>query len=250
MQKRAGYRRHSIDGRECRHLRRDLSAVRREQRAGEDASGLIRGLAAVFYREADAGTEYWLWHDMVERILPGAFDRAIAESHDARALFNHDPDNLLGRVSSGTCRLSVTAEGLAYEVDEDVLDPDHVRVCSKIDRGDVTGSSFAFVARAVTWEEVKLDDGKWLYIRNITDVDLYDVGPVTYPAYEASTSGRDGGQSRGQSGSPTIGSSLRQQDDQASIPLEIRELIHEREQQLRVGDDELVAIRKRMLELD
>ena len=48
---------------------------------------------------------------------PNAFDRALAESDDVRGLFNHDPDNLLGRTSSGTMRLSVDKKGLLYETD-------------------------------------------------------------------------------------------------------------------------------------
>lgn len=232
MHKRAGARRATKSSHELRDLRQDLAGVKREKRDGE--SGLLRGLSAVFYREDDPGTEYWLWYDTVERILPGAFDRAISEAHDARALFNHDSSNLLGRVSSGTCRLSVTAEGLAYEIDENPSDPDHQRVVGKIDRGELTGSSFAFIAREVSWSEVKQDDGDWLYIRNIHDLDLFDVGPVTWPAYEATTAGRS------QSG----------KRDSAAQSAEYRELIKEREQHLRPASDDDVAMRMRMLEID
>ncbi|GAB5402813.1 MAG: hypothetical protein Aurels2KO_10440 [Aureliella sp.] len=230
MHNRAGARRATKSSHELRDLRQDLASVKREKR-GEDG-GVIRGVSAVFYRDDDPGTEYWLWNDMVERIHPGAFDRALSESHDARALFNHDKSQLLGRVASGTCRLSVTDAGLAYEIDEDSADPDHQRVCSKIDRGDVTGSSFAFIAREVSWTEVKQDDGDWLYIRNIYDVDLFDVGPVTWPAYEATTAGRS-----------------RDTRD-ATQSAEYRELVKERENHLRKADDDDVAMRVRMLELD
>jgi HK97 family phage prohead protease len=72
----------------------------------------IVGYGAVFYSDTDPGTEYWLWGDVVERISPGAFDRALKERHDARGLFNHDPSNLLGRVTNGTMRLSVDRKGL------------------------------------------------------------------------------------------------------------------------------------------
>jgi HK97 family phage prohead protease len=193
---------------------------------------VIVGLSAVFYRAGDAGTEYWLWSDTVERILPGAFDRAIKESHDARALFNHDSSLLLGRISSKTCRLSVTSEGLAYEIDEDPKDPDHQRVAAKIDRGDVTGSSFAFIPRKVSWEELKQDDG-WLYVRNIHDVDLFDVGPVTWPAYEATTAGR--------------GADAK---SNRHDPQEFAELLREREDSLRSADDEAVRIRMRSIEVN
>lgn len=232
MQMRAGYKRATCDGREVRSLRRELAGVRREKR-GESGS-VIKGLSAVFYREGDAGTEYWLWNDMVERIMPGAFDRAIKEAHDARGLFNHDSSQLLGRVSSGTLSLSVTAEGLAYEIQSDPNDPDHQRVGAKIDRGDVTGSSFAFIIASQTWSEVKRGDGSWLYIRSIYDVDLFDVGPVTWPAYEATTAGR----------STDAAGDLRE------ASAEIRQLIAERESILRRGDDDRIAMRRRLVEIE
>ncbi len=231
MEKRAGSFQPTRDGRELRSLRRDLAGVRREKRADDKSS--IKGLAAVYYRAGDATTEYWLYWDMVERIMPGAFDRAIKEAHDARGLFNHDSSQLLGRVSSGTLMLSVTSDGLAYEIPSDPSDPDHQRVAAKIDRGDVTGSSFAFIARETSWTELKTDAGDWIYIREVKDVDLFDVGPVTWPAYEGTTAGR--------SSAPGA--------DKRSVSEEVRSLIAEREKYLRQGDDEAVKMRLRRLQV-
>lgn len=233
MEMRAGMIQPGGSGCECRSLRRDLASVKIDKRADDKSS--IKGIAAVYYREGEAGTEYWLWNDMVERIMPGAFDRAIKEQHDARGLFNHDADQLLGRVSAGTLSLSLSSEGLQYDIPFDKADPDHQRVAAKIDRGDVNGSSFAFIARAVTWEEQVLDDGSHLYIRAIKDVDLYDVGPVTWPAYEATSAGR--------SNSPA-GSALEARSS------ELQQLIAEREAYLRKADDETVAMRARLTEIE
>lgn len=169
-----------------------------EKRAETDTSkagNVIRGYAAVFYDASDLdGTQYQLWEDIVERVMPGAFDRAISEAHDARGLFNHDPNWLLGRVSSGSVRLSVDSVGLAYEIDVNEADPQWQSVAAKIDRGDITGSSFGFIVRKATW----LEDGegdKRIWYRQIEDVDLYDVSPVTWPAYTGTSAGRDFGQS-------------------------------------------------------
>lgn len=232
MEKRAGMIQPGA-GHECRSLRRDLAGVRVDKRADNKSS--FKGLAAVYYREGEPGTEYWLWSDMVERIMPGAFDRAINEQHDARGLFNHDANQLLGRVSADTLSLSLNSDGLAYEIPFDQADPDHQRVAAKIDRGDVNGSSFAFIARAVVWEEVKQEDGSYLYIRTIKDVDLYDVGPVTWPAYEATSAGR--------SGKPA-GTAPE------ARTAELQLLIAERESYLRKHDDESIAMRMRMIDLD
>lgn len=191
--------------------------VRMESRA--DGSEIIVGYGAVFYDPANAGTEYELWEDMRERIMPGAFDRAIREKHDARGLFNHDPSDLLGRVAAGTMRLSVDSTGLLYEIDK----PDTQvgrDVAVSIKRGDLSGSSFAFIARRTVWIE---QDG--LLIRQVEDLDLYDTGPVTYPAYEATTAG------------------LRSADAE-SLRAECEAF---RRARLAAGDD--VAVRSRLVEL-
>jgi len=148
----------------------------------EDGARVLVGYGAVYYQEGRAGTEYQLWDNVYERIAPGAFDRAIRERHDARGLFNHNPDNLLGRVATGTMRLSADTEGLRYEIDLDPADPDHLRVLRKVERGDLSGSSFAFSPTKVEWSDAGDRE-----IREIKDVDLYDTGPVTYPAYEGTS---------------------------------------------------------------
>lgn len=149
----------------------------------EDGKQTVSGYAAVFHRDGDPGTEYRLSKDFVERIDPNAFKRALQEKHDARALFNHDPNHVLGRVGAGTLRLSVDATGLRYDIDL----PDTTTgqdVAKSIARGDLTGSSFAFQVKKQNFIKGDKHD-----IRNIEDVDLLDVGPVTYPAYQATTTG-------------------------------------------------------------
>lgn len=178
---------------ERRFTRCKAANAKIETRAdGNGDAKTISGYAAVFYREGDPGTVYEMWPDLHERIMPGAFDRAVSEQDDVRALFNHNPDNLLGRFPSGGLRISVDNVGLRYELDVDPNDPDHARVISKLERGDLTGSSFAFEAEKAQWIEV---DG--VDIRLVESVKLYDVGPVTYPAYESTTAGArsdDGGE--------------------------------------------------------
>ena len=83
----------------------------------------ITGYAAVFY-DGTPNTEYELCDGLRERIMPGAFDRAMSEGHDVRGLFNHDANMLLGRTTSGTCRLSVDSRGLKYDIPLDQNDPD------------------------------------------------------------------------------------------------------------------------------
>lgn len=155
----------------------------------DDGSQVIAGYASVFYDPADEGTEYQLWGGTVERILPGAFDRVIEEHQDARALFNHDSDHLLGRVSAKTLRLSVDKRGLQYEIDppETQLGKD---LPVSIERGDLSGSSFSFIVGKTVWIVENEGTDQERTIREIHEIsELFDVGPVTYPAYEATTAG-------------------------------------------------------------
>jgi len=153
-------------------------------RAAEaDGAKRISGYAAVFY-DGTQNTEYPLWDDLVERISPGAFNAVL--DADCRCLFNHESDKVLGRTKAKTCRLSADAVGLAYENDM----PDSSwgnDVYEAVRRGDVSGSSFAFIPSKVLWSQEERD-GKKIDVRTIMEVSaLYDVGPVTYPAYEATT---------------------------------------------------------------
>jgi len=153
-----------------------------------DTEKYITGYAAVFYRAGDATTEYRMYNDYVERLMPGCFDRALSERHDARGLFNHDPSRLLGRVTAGTCVLSVDDVGLRFEIPIDLDDLDFQIVVPKIRRGDLSGSSFAFDNATSDWTEEQ-EGVHPIWIRSVTDLDLFDVGPVTYPAYEATEVG-------------------------------------------------------------
>ena len=116
----------------------------------------------------------------VERVAPGTF-RSTLNQADVRALYNHEPANLLGRSGAGTLRMEEDAKGLRYEIDlpDTTLGHD---VAALLRRGDISGSSFGF--RTITDEWGETEDGYPL--RTLTEVALRDVGPVTFPAYSSS----------------------------------------------------------------
>lgn len=152
----------------------DLLYARIAIRAAADGNRL-GGYAAVFDQTTDLG---WMGS---ERIAPGAFDDVLADaSTDVRALWNHDPQYLLGRQGAGTLRLRADAHGLGYEVD--LPDTTYARdVHVLADRGDLDGASFAFVPGEWSWD----DQGE---VRTHTRVArLVDVAPVTFPAYPGAT---------------------------------------------------------------
>lgn len=166
--------------REARTLAAVAGEVRLLKRA--DGKSTLEGYAAVFW-SGDPSSQYELWPGTVERIMPGAFDRAMRED-DVRALFNHEPDHILGRSAAKTLRLFSDSKGLRYEIDlpDTQLGRD---LGVSLERGDVTGSSFSFVVSDEDW----VKEGG-LRIRRIKGVNpLFDVGPVTFPAYTGTTAG-------------------------------------------------------------
>lgn len=156
---------------------------------------VVNGYGAVYWRAGDPGTEYWLWDDMVERIVAGAFERAMRED-DVRSLFNHDANIVLGRNRAGTLKLRTDERGLIYEATLPDTQLARDQVLAPIDRGDVSGSSFMFTTRKVVWIE-ELREGKRIYIRELHDVQLWEVGPVVFPAYAGTTTSVRGEQKTG-----------------------------------------------------
>ena len=131
----------------------------------------------------------------VEKIVPGAFDRALAEKQDCRCLFNHDSSRVLGRVSSGTLKLSSDDKGLKFRCALDPNQQAHRDLYAAVKRGDISDCSFAFSPNGEDghdFDDVRQQDGSWLMIRTLKDVNLYDVSAVTHPAYnDTSVQARD-----------------------------------------------------------
>ena len=150
-----------------------------------DGKRVITGYAIVFY-DGTPATEYKLWADYIERVMPGACDDVLQD--DVRGLFNHNPDIVLGRSTSSTLKIAVDKVGLSYEIE--IADTQAANdVYKSIERGDIDGSSFGFDLASRTLKE-EIIEGRTVYYREITKLaKLYDVGPVTFPAYEATTTG-------------------------------------------------------------
>jgi HK97 family phage prohead protease len=151
--------------------RRTIDAV--ELRFAADEPTKLVGHAALFNSVSpDLG-------GFREQIKPGAFADSLS-TDDIRALFNHDPNLILGRNRSGTLRLAEDEQGLRIEVDPPDTQVSRDLMVS-ISRGDVNQMSFAFMVKpnGQTWE--KASDGTAL--RTLTSLKLLDVAIVVYPAY-------------------------------------------------------------------
>jgi HK97 family phage prohead protease len=149
-----------------------------EVRSNDDGSVTMTGYAAKFNtRSQDLG-------GFVETIAPGSFTRSLENGADVKALFNHDPNIVLGRSTAGTLRLFQDDTGLRYEVDLPNTSAGRDLAVS-LQRGDISQSSFAFRTISDDWSFDT--DGREL--RTLHDLELRDVSPVTYPAYLDTDSG-------------------------------------------------------------
>lgn len=133
----------------------------------------LTGHAVVFDTPTNVGGAF------IERISPRAFRKTLKES-DQVALWNHDDGKPLGRVSAGTLILKEDDTGLFSDIH---LPPNswgndaHVSV----ERGDVKGMSFAFSVTKENWSHE--NDIDRLPERDIKEIHLIEVSPVTFPQY-------------------------------------------------------------------
>lgn len=138
----------------------------------------ITGYAAVFEKNSE---DFGGW---VERIDKRAFDEVL--ENDTFALFNHNPNLVLAR-NKVTLKLSVDDTGLRYAftppnttLGNDIKE----LIRSKV----ITQSSFAFTVGVQEWNYSKNPNVP--SVRTIKKVSrLFDVAPVTYPAYPDTTVG-------------------------------------------------------------
>ena len=140
----------------------------------EDDDFLI-GYASVFNEQTDLGM-------FRESIAPGAFSDALARKDDTRVLFNHNPDLLLARSTNETLVMEEDEIGLRCKIHlPDTTLGNDLRVL--IRQGTISQMSFGFYIERE--EKRGAVEGKPWY--EIQSVRLFDVAPVTYPAYEGTS---------------------------------------------------------------
>lgn len=155
-----------------------LSQKMGECYADENGANHIKGYGALFFDGTEA-TEYNQMGALITRFMPGAFDGTDFFAGDIHAYFNHDPNQVLGRTSAGTLRLHVDAIGLFYDVT--LPDTQLGRDLSvSVGRGDIRGASVTILVGKEGESRKKTGS---TYIRELTKVELLEVGPVTRPAF-------------------------------------------------------------------
>ncbi len=147
------------------------SELRAGDSQGDGQGARLSGYAAVF--DQLSVVLYGMFRERIER---GAFAGTLGD--DVRALWNHDASLPLGRTKANTLRLLEDSHGLRVEIDLPETQAGRDAVES-IRRGDVDQMSFAFDVLEDTWDQ----DDQGQLIRTLRKVKLYEVSPVTFPAY-------------------------------------------------------------------
>jgi len=153
-----------------------LGAV--ESREKDNGDIQIAGMPVVFNQATDIGG-FW-----EEKIAADSIDEKTLR--DVRLLVNHDMTGIpLARsrrnTSNSTMRLSIEKNGIEMVADLDQKNPKAIELNSAIERGDISGMSFAFLVDGDEWEDLDSDYPK----RTITHIaEIYEVSAVTWPAYE------------------------------------------------------------------
>lgn len=149
----------------------NLSEVELKEDLDATDKMIVSGYAARF----NSITE--IYAGLQEQLDQGAFTSSI--DGDIRALWDHDTKYVLGRTTNDTLKLRQDSIGLGFDLD--INDTSFgVDVYKQIKRRDISGVSFGFQVKDEEWKRLDKD----MVLRTIKDVELYEISPVTFPAYK------------------------------------------------------------------
>jgi len=142
--------------------------------AGEEGAPTIEGQAVVYNQPSvDLG--------FIEEIEPGFFEGAL--EGDTRALFNHDPNYVLGRRPAGTLELNDGPNALSVVIKPPATGLVNDMVLEPMRRGDIDQMSFQWTTKP-DGDFWRIEDGKmYRTLKKGGCAELYDVSVVTFPAY-------------------------------------------------------------------
>jgi len=137
------------------------------------AQKYVVGVGIVYDREVE------LWDGYYERIDSSAFKDCLSKNPEIKSFFNHDPNFVLSTTESNPALvLNNKGDGLWFE--SPIPDTSYGRdLIENLTRNNVKGASFTF---SIDKDSVTTDkDGN--YHRTIKQATIYEIGPVTNPAF-------------------------------------------------------------------
>jgi len=146
---------------------------------GEGEQRFVEGLGIVYDKEVE------LWDGYFEKIHPEAFTRCLKSGEEIKSYFNHDPDFVLSTTrSKPALELYNTTEGLRFRSPIPPTSYGNDLIIN-LERKNVRGASFSFFVE----DDVITVDEKGRYHRHIIKGEIFEVGPVTNPAYSSAKVG-------------------------------------------------------------
>lgn len=127
----------------------------------------------------------------IEEIAPGATKKTLSENRSMRILFDHGTDPSVGMKPLTEPRLVENTQGVRYD-DPELFDADYVRELLPALKARQLGSSFKFRVINDDWNDDpgrSAENPEGLPVRRITEMKLYEGGPVVFPAYAGSSAG-------------------------------------------------------------
>ena len=143
---------------------------------GEEKQEYVDGLGVVYDREVE------VWHKYYEKIRAGAFTKCLSKAGvEVKSYFNHNQNYVLSTTRSNPrLVLEDTADGLIFR--SPIPNTTYGRdLVENLRRKNVRGASFSFTVPK--GGDIVTRDENDCYHREIIEAVIYEIGPVTNPAY-------------------------------------------------------------------
>jgi HK97 family phage prohead protease len=143
---------------------------------GDDLQSFVDGIGIVYNSITEIVPGFY------ESIEPGAFSESLSDYRTVKSFINHNPTKILATTRSqpqleifdGDNFLEFSSPIPPTTYGDDLI--------VNLKRGNINGASFAFMIKENGDRYKKLSDGS--LHRTIVSAEIYEVGPVTNPAYE------------------------------------------------------------------
>ena len=176
-----------------RQIELQVAGLHVREAEGEERSRTIEGHAVVYGVRSVNLTPWSSYREVYEIMERGCITPELLNRSDVVLTAFHDNTAILGRwrAGKGTLNLQLDVRGLKMSCT--LADTERANeLLSAIERGDISGMSFAFTAdeddseNGVSYEKLdeRSDDGKEVWIRHVKRITgLYDVTIAGHPAY-------------------------------------------------------------------
>lgn len=166
----------------------------REAGEGEEKSRTIEGYAVVLGVRSVNLVPWSSYREVYEIMEPGCITNELLNASDVVLTAFHDNTAILGRWRRGKGTLKLTLDKKGLRVECTLAETERANeLLSAIERGDISGMSFAYRAdeedseNGVSYEKIedRNAEGKEVWLRHVKKVTgLYDVTIAGHPAYE------------------------------------------------------------------